>query len=147
MTAKIVEVSQDALGWLLVYARAHDGRREGEPVGAPHYYKSRTAAAKAAKAINGPTPDVALKTYARPKKTYTVTLPIAGHLVIEVEAENAEAAIQAALVSDQLTSDNIETWEALEQFHQGNVCYCPSPWKAEAVPAPGEEPDADEDED
>lgn len=77
-------------------------------------------------------------------KTSTVTIPMAGHLVIEVEAENAEAAVEAALVSDQLTIDKLENWEALKQFNTGNVCYCPQPWEASAELALGEEPDADE---
>ena len=74
-------------------------------------------------------------------KTYTVTIPIAGHAVIEVEADNAEEAIERALNSDKLTIDSIESWEALEQFNRGNVCYCPSPWQAAAELAFGEEPD------
>lgn len=40
-------------------------------------------------------------------KTYTVTVPIAGHLVVEVEAENAEDAIEKAMDSDQLTIDKL----------------------------------------
>jgi hypothetical protein len=76
-------------------------------------------------------------------KIYTVTLPIAGHITTEIEAENAEAAISAALDGDLMTYD--ASWEALEQFSQGNICYCPKPWKAEAVPAPGEEPDEEDD--
>jgi len=28
--------------------------------------------------------------------------------------------------------EHLETWEALGWFHQGNVCYCPPPWEAEA---------------
>jgi hypothetical protein len=51
-TTKIVEVSRDALGWLLLYARDWNGNREGEPVGEPDYYKSRAAAVRAAKTIN-----------------------------------------------------------------------------------------------
>lgn len=39
-TAKPVEVSQDALGWLLLDA-------EGHPVGEPDYYPSKRAAQKA----------------------------------------------------------------------------------------------------
>lgn len=49
---KIVEVSQDALGWLLVYAKDHEGNREGEPLGEPDYYKTRGAALAAARKIN-----------------------------------------------------------------------------------------------
>jgi hypothetical protein len=49
---KIVEVSQDALGYLLVYARDWEGNREGEPLGEPDYYKTRSAAQRAAKMVN-----------------------------------------------------------------------------------------------
>lgn len=48
----IVEVSKDVLGWLLVYARDHDGNREGEPLGEPDYYPSRAAAKREADKIN-----------------------------------------------------------------------------------------------
>jgi hypothetical protein len=40
-------------------------------------------------------------------------------------------AIDAAM--EQVTSDHFEGWEAVRQFVQGNVCYCPSPWQAEAT--------------
>lgn len=61
---------------------------------------------------------------------YNVTIPIAGHAFLRIEAESKEAAINAAL--EQVTRDNIEEWEPLEQFTQGNVCYCPQPWEIEA---------------
>ena len=61
---------------------------------------------------------------------YAVTLPIAGHAYLEVEADSEEAAIEKAL--SEIMIDNIETWEAVEQFNQGNVCYCPRPWEASA---------------
>lgn len=76
-------------------------------------------------------------------KTYTVSIPMAGHLILEVEAENAEAAIKAALESDDLTLDKLENWEAMEKLIEGNIMYCPRPWEAEATPAVGEEPDAE----
>ena len=76
-------------------------------------------------------------------KTYTVMVPMAGHLVIEVEAENEEAAIDIALESDALTLDKIETWEAVRQFNTGNICYCPQPWEATAELAFGEVADED----
>lgn len=60
---------------------------------------------------------------------YTVTIPIAGHAVVEVEADSKQEAIEAAI--ENVTIDDIEDWEAIEQFHQGNVCYCPHPWEAE----------------
>lgn len=48
----IVEISQDTLGYLLVYARDCGDFREGDPFGAPDYFPSRRAAAMAAKIIN-----------------------------------------------------------------------------------------------
>lgn len=65
------------------------------------------------------------------KHTYQVTIPFAGHMVIEIEAESKEAALEKAL--EEVTADNIETWEPLERFNEGNVCYCPHPWEAEVV--------------
>lgn len=64
---------------------------------------------------------------------YNVTLPIAGHLFLQVEADDEDAAIQAAFASDY-SIDDIEDWEPLERFNSGNVCHCPSPWEAEAEP-------------
>lgn len=64
------------------------------------------------------------------KHSFTVAVPIAGTAYIEVEAETEEEAIRLGL--DGVTLEHIETWEALEQFHEGNVCYCPHPWSAEA---------------
>lgn len=66
------------------------------------------------------------------KHYFTVTIPMAGHLVIDVEATSEEEAIQKAFDSPDLTIDRLEGWEALEQFNQGNVCYCPFPWEATA---------------
>jgi hypothetical protein len=77
-------------------------------------------------------------------RTWTVQVPIAGHAILEVEAESAESAIEAALNSNDLTHDKIETWEALERFNQGNVCYCPHPWHATAELAFGEDPIEDD---
>ena len=64
-------------------------------------------------------------------KTYLVTYPIAGHATFEVEAENEIEAKKLAEAKD-LTSEDVEmTWESLEQFNCGNVCYCPTPWETE----------------
>lgn len=63
-------------------------------------------------------------------KTYAVTIPIAGHLHIEVEANSEEEAIEKGM--DEADLSHIEEWTALQRFNQGNVCYCPSPWEAEA---------------
>lgn len=65
------------------------------------------------------------------KRLWAVTLPIAGHAYLEVEADDEKSAIEKAC--EVVTIDDIESWEALEQFTEGNVCHCPSPWKAEAV--------------
>lgn len=62
--------------------------------------------------------------------TYYVTLPIAGHAFLEVEADSEKAAIDKAM--EEVTINDIDEWEALEQFNQGNVCHCPSPWEATA---------------
>lgn len=59
--------------------------------------------------------------------TYLVTIPIAGHLTFEVEAETPA---QAITMSRDMDSDDGELqWDTLTRFHQGNVCYCPSPWE------------------
>lgn len=63
-------------------------------------------------------------------RTFSVTLPIAGHAFLYVEAEDEKAAINKAM--ETVTRDDIEEWEALESFTRGNVCYCPSPWEAKA---------------
>lgn len=63
-------------------------------------------------------------------KTWSVTLPIAGHAFLEVQAETEAAAIEAAM--EAVTLSDIEEWEALHQFNKGNVCYCPQPWEPEA---------------
>lgn len=63
-------------------------------------------------------------------RVFSITIPIAGHAFMEVEAENEAAAIEKAL--ETVTMDNIDMWEPLEQFNQGNVCYCPQPWNVVA---------------
>lgn len=64
-------------------------------------------------------------------RTFEVTIPIAGHAFISVEAENEEDAISLGM--DMVTLDNVEEWETVERFTQGNVCYCPRPWQAQAT--------------
>lgn len=63
-------------------------------------------------------------------KVFEVTLPIAGHAFLTIEAETEEEAIEKAF--DEVTLQNIEEWEALREFNRGNVCYCPQPWEAVA---------------
>lgn len=65
------------------------------------------------------------------QKVYGVTIPIAGHVYVEVEADDEDDAIEKAMESD-FTSESIESWEALTTFTEGNVCYCPSHWKVYA---------------
>ena len=60
-------------------------------------------------------------------REYQVTVPIAGHAFITVNADSEEEAKEKAFA--EITLDHIEEWEALEQFNRGNVCYCPSPWE------------------
>lgn len=62
-------------------------------------------------------------------KTYLVTIPIAGHISFEVEAENEEAAKEAAWATDSKHGE--VTWDMLDTFAQGNVCHCPIPWEVE----------------
>ena len=73
-------------------------------------------------------------------KTWEVTVPIAGHAYITVEAESEEEAIEKAI--DEVTLDEIDHWEALERFNQGNICFCPQPWEAEAEPEFDDEEEA-----
>jgi hypothetical protein len=63
------------------------------------------------------------------KREYQLTIPIAGHAYVTVEAENEEQALELAM--DQITIDNIDTWEPIEKFIGGNVCYCPLPWEVQ----------------
>jgi hypothetical protein len=65
-------------------------------------------------------------------KLYSVRIPIAGHALIDVHAENGEDAIKKAFASE-ITNENIESWDTLKQFTKGNVCFCPQPWQAEAT--------------
>lgn len=70
-------------------------------------------------------------------REWQVTIPIAGHAYLTVEAATEEEAREIALNS--VTHDDIETWEQLEQFNEGNVCYCPHPWEIEVVCLSGDE--------
>lgn len=63
-------------------------------------------------------------------KTYGVTLPVAGSIYIEVEADNEDDAIEKALCEDMRTSD-INEWEAFKDLVRGNVVSAPV-WTATA---------------
>lgn len=65
-------------------------------------------------------------------RTYSVTIPVAGHITVAVEAENQEEAKKKAF-EVEVTADQIDEWTTLESFVSGNVCHCPSPWKIEAT--------------
>lgn len=62
---------------------------------------------------------------------WNVVLPIAGNVEVSVEAQDENSAIETAL--EIATLDDVSGWEALREFNQGNVCYCPHPWEAEAT--------------
>lgn len=63
-------------------------------------------------------------------KTYSVTLPVSGTAVVEVEADSEEDAIDKAL--DSVTNKDLETWEALRRIVMGNV-FCGQQNEAEAI--------------
>ena len=64
-------------------------------------------------------------------KNWNVTVPVAGHAYVEVQAETEQEAIEKAI--GEVEKEHVETWEPLEQFNRGNVCYCPHPWEATAT--------------
>lgn len=64
------------------------------------------------------------------KRIFSVTIPIAGHVTVDVEADDEKSAIEKAWGMNLGDSDCIE-WEAVEKFNSGNVCHCPSPWQVE----------------
>lgn len=53
-------------------------------------------------------------------KTFGVYVPFTGQLYLEVQAEDEDSAIEAALVAD-LDNDMQESWEALRCVCEGNV--------------------------
>lgn len=55
-------------------------------------------------------------------KTWNVSLPFTGYVVVEVEAENEREAIEAAL-NGEVTTDDIEQWEVVKEIVQGNVFF------------------------
>ena len=58
---------------------------------------------------------------------YLVIVPVAGHASIEVEADSPAEA--EALAFERLGPENLEDWEFLQSFNEGNICHCPSPWE------------------
>ena len=55
--------------------------------------------------------------------TYSVKLPFAGYLSVEVEADSEEDAVSKAMNDASL--DDVEEWETFTQIVQGNVLYAP----------------------
>ena len=55
-------------------------------------------------------------------KKWGVTLPIAGSIYVEVEADTEDDAIEAALSCDVSSSD-INDWDMMKAITRGNVCY------------------------
>ena len=64
---------------------------------------------------------------------YRVTLPISGHAIVEVEAADAQAAIEAA--GDIVETKDIEQW-SIHYGCRGNVCSFPNPWEPEVEEQP-----------
>lgn len=58
---------------------------------------------------------------------YSVRIPIAGNILVYVEAKDIKEAIEKAFAAASL--EDIENWEALTSFNSGNVCHCPTPWE------------------
>lgn len=67
---------------------------------------------------------------------YSVTIPASMHVIIEVEADDADAAIEAAVDKDFsicATNDvGIDNFELHMNVGRRNVCEFSSPWQAEA---------------
>jgi hypothetical protein len=55
--------------------------------------------------------------------TYSVKLPFAGYLSVEVEADSEEDAVSKAMNDASL--DDVEEWETFTHIVQGNVLYAP----------------------
>lgn len=71
-------------------------------------------------------------------KKWEVLLPVAGHVAVEVEAENEEEAIEKALRSENITNEDIQEWDVFKKIIEGNVCHAPL-WEAEATPIDDDE--------
>lgn len=66
-------------------------------------------------------------------KTYTVSVPIAGHVTFKVNATSTVEAIAMAGVMETFEGD--VSYEMLDRFTTGNVCHCPRPWEITAEEA------------
>lgn len=70
-------------------------------------------------------------------KIYLVTIPIAGTVSTEVEAENEKEAIEKAMEAD-LRDEELQ-WETYRKFNSGNLCHIDSPWEVGAEQISDEE--------
>jgi len=57
-------------------------------------------------------------------KEYDIKLPIAGFVLVSVEADNKAKALEKAM-SSNISTDDIEEWDVYKQIVQGNVFYGP----------------------
>ena len=72
---------------------------------------------------------------------YSVTIPFAGHLLVTVEASSESEAKEKAFDVDVdmrgiSHEAEVGTFELLDRFNQGNVCFCPQPWEVEVEADP-----------
>lgn len=56
-------------------------------------------------------------------REWSVQLPVTGYVIVNVEAETAEEAINKALDSDDIKREDIEEWEVHRQTNRGNIAY------------------------
>lgn len=60
------------------------------------------------------------------KRRFMVTCPIAGSVSGEVEADDAESALEALMEAHYNDESGVEVeWEWLESIATGNVCHAP----------------------
>lgn len=64
-------------------------------------------------------------------KNYLVTIPIAGHITFEVNAQDTKDAENIAWETDPDMGEI--SWEMLKTFCNGNLSYCPTPWEVEII--------------
>jgi len=57
-------------------------------------------------------------------KEYEVRLPVAGFVIVSVEANDETEALDKAMSSD-ISTDDMEEWNVYEHIVQGNVFYGP----------------------
>lgn len=58
-------------------------------------------------------------------KRWSVSVPFAGYVIVEVDAASKEAAIKAAMESEELDINNAVDVAYLRHIVDGNVCHAP----------------------